>query len=127
MTAFEMDVAGHYCRLRRTLAQLPAPNAYYRALGFGLRDEFADVLNGTKTVEELLDYPTEEPRSGRRVKAVQLVEPQRSDENGNGSGDNGTTKSVLSQQSTEQDSSPALNGKNQSSLLHSLAVLQLYR
>ena len=98
---------------------------YYRALGFGLRDEIADVLNGTKTVEELLDYPTEEPRSGRRVKAVQLVEPQRSDENGNGSGDNGTTKSVLSQHSNEQDSSPALNGKNQSSLLHSLIPIVL--
>ena len=35
---------------------------YYRALGFGLRDEFADVLKGTKTVEELMDYPVEEER-----------------------------------------------------------------
>jgi hypothetical protein len=30
---------------------------YYRALGFGLRDEFADILKGTKSVEELSDYP----------------------------------------------------------------------
>jgi len=30
---------------------------YYRALGFGLRDEFPDVLKGIKTTEELMDYP----------------------------------------------------------------------
>jgi len=32
---------------------------YYRALGFGLRDEFSDILKGIKTVEELSDYPVE--------------------------------------------------------------------
>jgi hypothetical protein len=35
----------------------PKRMCYYRALGFGLRDEFADVLRGIKTVEELQDYP----------------------------------------------------------------------
>ena len=35
----------------------PKRMTYYRALGFGLRDEFSDVLKGTKTVEELMDYP----------------------------------------------------------------------
>lgn len=35
----------------------PKRMCYYRALGFGLRDEFADVLKGIKTVEELQDYP----------------------------------------------------------------------
>jgi hypothetical protein len=35
----------------------PQRMTYYRALGFGLRDEFPDVLKGTKTVEELQDYP----------------------------------------------------------------------
>jgi hypothetical protein len=34
----------------------PKRMCYYRALGFGLRDEFADVLRGIKTVEELQDY-----------------------------------------------------------------------
>ena len=29
----------------------------YRALGFGLRDEFPDILRGIKTAEELQDYP----------------------------------------------------------------------
>jgi hypothetical protein len=37
--------------------QYPKRMTYYRALGFGLRDEFADVLKGVKTVEELQDYP----------------------------------------------------------------------
>jgi hypothetical protein len=32
---------------------MPILMVYYRALGFGLRDEFADVLKGTKTVEEI--------------------------------------------------------------------------
>jgi hypothetical protein len=36
----------------------------YRALGFVLRDAFPDVLKGVKTVEELQDYPNEEPKSG---------------------------------------------------------------
>jgi hypothetical protein len=35
----------------------PRRMCYYRALGFGLRDEFADVLKGIKTIEELQDYP----------------------------------------------------------------------
>lgn len=35
----------------------PKRMCYYRALGFGLRDEFADVLKGCKTIEELADYP----------------------------------------------------------------------
>jgi hypothetical protein len=35
----------------------PKRMCYYRALGFGLRDEFSDVLKGIKTVEELQDYP----------------------------------------------------------------------
>jgi hypothetical protein len=39
----------------------PKRMTYYRALGFGLRDEFPDVLKGTKTVEELQDYPASEP------------------------------------------------------------------
>ena len=32
--------------------QYPRRMTYYRALGFGLRDEFSDVLRGVKTVEE---------------------------------------------------------------------------
>jgi hypothetical protein len=36
--------------------QYPKRMTYYRALGFGLRDEFSDVLKGIKTVEELQDY-----------------------------------------------------------------------
>jgi hypothetical protein len=35
----------------------PRRMTYYRALGFGLRDVFSDVLKGIKTVEELQDYP----------------------------------------------------------------------
>jgi hypothetical protein len=35
----------------------PKRMTYYRALGFGLQDEFADILKGIKTVEELQDYP----------------------------------------------------------------------
>lgn len=38
----------------------PKRMTYYRALGFGLRDEFAEILKGVKTVEELQDYPTDE-------------------------------------------------------------------
>ena len=34
----------------------PKRMTYYRALGFGLRDEFPDVLKGVKTAEELQDY-----------------------------------------------------------------------
>jgi len=35
----------------------PKRMTYYRALGFGLRDEFSDILKGLKTAEELADYP----------------------------------------------------------------------
>lgn len=35
----------------------PKRMTYYRALGFGLRDEFPDLLKGIKTAEELQDYP----------------------------------------------------------------------
>jgi hypothetical protein len=35
----------------------PKRMTYYRALGFGLRDLFSDVLKGMKTSEELHDYP----------------------------------------------------------------------
>jgi hypothetical protein len=52
----------------------PKRMTYYRALGFGLRDEFSDVLKGTKTVEELMDYPAEEPPKSRRVRVVQSAE-----------------------------------------------------
>jgi hypothetical protein len=41
----------------------PKRMTYYRALGFGLRDEFADVLRGVKTIEELQDYPEKETAS----------------------------------------------------------------
>lgn len=37
--------------------QYPDRMLRYRALGFGLRDEFPDVLKGIKTIEELQDYP----------------------------------------------------------------------
>jgi hypothetical protein len=40
-----------------TWKSYPRRMTYYRALGFGLRDEFSDVLRGIKTVEELADYP----------------------------------------------------------------------
>ena len=52
---------------------------YYRALGFGLRDEFSDVLKGTKTVEELMDYPAQEEnqRVRRQPKIVQPVPEEK--------------------------------------------------
>ena len=37
--------------------QYPERMLRYRALGFGLRDEFPDILRGIKTAEELQDYP----------------------------------------------------------------------
>lgn len=37
--------------------QYPARMLRFRARGFNLRDNFADVLRGLKTVEELRDYP----------------------------------------------------------------------
>jgi hypothetical protein len=126
----EARTAGIYDR-SSTWRSYPRRMTYYRALGFGLRDEFSDVLRGTKTVEELMDYPVEEPRSGRRVKAVQSVEPERSEqavhENGNGTGENSTAEAgvilpqekhhrgaeaALSRQPVEPDSPPTLNSKN---------------
>ncbi|PYK18115.1 MAG: hypothetical protein DME55_07805 [Verrucomicrobia bacterium] len=73
----EAKAAGIYDR-SPTWRNYPRRMVYYRALGFGLRDEFADILKGTKTVEELMDYPTETdaPR-GRRTKVVQSVEPEK--------------------------------------------------
>ena len=52
----EARAAGIYER-SPTWRNYPRRMVYYRALGFGLRDEFADVLKGTKTVEELMDLP----------------------------------------------------------------------
>lgn len=53
----EAQQAGIYDR-SSVWKQYPRRMTYYRALGFGLRDEFSDVLKGCKTVEELQDYPT---------------------------------------------------------------------
>jgi RecT family len=39
----------------------PQRMVYYRALGFGLRDMFSDVLKGMYTSEELEDFQDEEP------------------------------------------------------------------
>lgn len=52
----EAQQAGIYDR-SSVWKQYPRRMTYYRALGFGLRDEFSDVLKGCKTVEELQDYP----------------------------------------------------------------------
>jgi hypothetical protein len=38
-------------------ADYPKRMMYYRPLGFGLRDQWGDVLKGLKTTEELQDYP----------------------------------------------------------------------
>lgn len=54
----EAKAAGIYER-SAVWRSYPKRMCYYRALGFGLRDEFADVLKGIKTVEELQDYPVE--------------------------------------------------------------------
>jgi hypothetical protein len=51
----------------------PRRMTYYRALGFGLRDEFADVLKGMKTTEELQDYP--DSKSVREVPPAKEKEP----------------------------------------------------
>jgi len=51
----EARAAGIYER-STTWKAYPKRMTYYRALGFGLRDEFSDVLKGLKTVEELSDY-----------------------------------------------------------------------
>jgi hypothetical protein len=52
----EAKAAGIYER-SAVWKNYPKRMCYYRALGFGLRDEFSDVLKGIKTVEELQDYP----------------------------------------------------------------------
>lgn len=52
----EARAAGIYDR-SAVWRQYPKRMTYYRALGFGLRDEFPDILKGIKTVEELADYP----------------------------------------------------------------------
>lgn len=44
---------------------------YYRALGFGLRDEFTDVLKGMKITEELIDYAPELDEDQEKVRANQ--------------------------------------------------------
>jgi hypothetical protein len=49
----------------------PKRMTYYRALGFGLRDEFPDILKGTKTVEELQDYPSETITQEAKISASQ--------------------------------------------------------
>lgn len=53
----EARAAGIYDR-SAVWKSYPKRMTYYRALGFGLRDEFPDVLKGVKTVEELQDYPS---------------------------------------------------------------------
>ena len=74
----EARAAGIYDR-SPTWRNYPRRMVYYRALGFGLRDEFADVLKGTKTVEELMDYPVEEEsqRVRRQPKVVQRVPEEK--------------------------------------------------
>jgi hypothetical protein len=52
----EAKTAGIFDR-SPTWRNYPRRMVYYRALGFGLRDVFSDVLRGVKTVEELQDYP----------------------------------------------------------------------
>src|SRR5437867_4596126 len=81
----EAKAAGIYDR-SPTWRNYPRRMVYYRALGFGLRDEFADILKGTKTVEELMDYPIEEPRSGRRVKIAQDAQSEKPSLQQNGQG-----------------------------------------
>jgi hypothetical protein len=70
----EARAAGIYER-SATWRNYPRRMVYYRALGFGLRDEFADVLRGVKIAEELQDYLIEEPREAKRRTRVQ--EPPR--------------------------------------------------
>jgi hypothetical protein len=54
----------------------PRRMTYYRALGFALRDEFSDILKGTKTTEELADYGSE-PID---IDEAKIAENQRKDE-----------------------------------------------
>ena len=95
----EARAAGIYDR-SPTWRNYPRRMVYYRALGFGLRDEFADVLKGTKTVEELMDYPAQEEsqRVRRQPKVVQRVpEEKKADvpapiETGNGGAEGDTVQ-----------------------------------
>jgi hypothetical protein len=80
----EARSAGIYDR-SPTWKGYPRRMCYYRALGFALRDEFADVLKGTKTVEELQDYPIEE--DARRVRPSNTAGATRSARNSAGKGD----------------------------------------
>jgi hypothetical protein len=109
----EAKAAGIYDR-SSTWRDYPRRMVYYRALGFGLRDEFADVLKGTKTVEELMDYPTQEPRSGRRVKVVQPVAAKKleSVEHDSGTGDSENVTAKASTETLESNSTSPLNGKS---------------
>jgi hypothetical protein len=52
----EAKQAGIYER-SVTWKAYPKRMTMYRALGFGLRDEFPDILKGMKMTEELADYP----------------------------------------------------------------------
>jgi hypothetical protein len=109
----EARAAGIYER-SSTWLNYPRRMVYYRALGFGLRDEFADILKGTKTVEELMDYPTQEPRTGRRVKVVQPVEAKKleSFEHDSGNGDSENVTAKASTETLESNSTSPLNGKS---------------
>jgi hypothetical protein len=54
----------------------PKRMTYYRALGFGLRDEFSDILKGTKTIEELADYTDSIALEEAKIEANQQREAQ---------------------------------------------------
>jgi len=54
----EAKVAGIY---QNNWPKYPQRMTYYRALGFGLRDMFSDVLKGLYTTEELDDFQDESP------------------------------------------------------------------
>jgi hypothetical protein len=72
------------------------------------------VLKGTKTVEELMDYPTQEPRTGRRVKVVQPVKAKKleSFEHDSGNGDSESVTVKASAETLESNSISSLNGKS---------------
>jgi hypothetical protein len=50
----------------------PKRMTYYRALGFGLRDEFSDILKNVKTTEEVADYSPEREAVARVVDPIAL-------------------------------------------------------
>jgi hypothetical protein len=138
----EARAAGIYER-SATWKGYPRRMCYYRALGFGLRDEFSDVLKGVKTVEELQDYLIEEPRQERPVCASNTAGAIRSARNSVGKGkvaaddksaqdgqeqplsatdaSNGSSEepSALSSQSAQPDPSTGINSK---SLLHKVRL-----